>query len=71
MEIVAKDRLSQYKSVNPPVEEAVDFIKDVWELNMNLELNDYYFKSQLEENSIQNDNLKFYIVICCSLLRLL
>lgn len=55
MEIVAKDRLSQYKSVNPPVEEAVDFIKDVWELNMNLELNDYYFKSQLEENSIQNE----------------
>lgn len=55
MEIVAKDRLSQYKSVNPPVQEAIDFIKDVWELNMNLELNDYYFKTQIEENDIQNE----------------
>ena len=45
MEVVAKDRLSQYKSVNPSVEEATDFIKDIWDLNMGLELNDYYFKS--------------------------
>ena len=55
MEIATKDRLSQYKSVHPAEEEAIDFIHDVWELNMNLELNDYYFKSQKEENSILNE----------------
>lgn len=55
MEVVAKDRLSQYKSVNPSVEEATDFIKDIWDLNMGLELNDYYFKSQIEENRLQNE----------------
>lgn len=55
IEIAIKDQLSQYKSVNPSVEEAVSFIKDVWELNMNLELNDLYYKAQIEENDVVNE----------------
>lgn len=55
MEIAAKDRLSQYKAVHPEEAEAIDFIHDVWELNMNLELNDFYFKNQKDENSILNE----------------
>lgn len=55
MEIAMKDRLSQYKSVNPSVEEAISFIKDVWQLNMNLELNDLYYRAQIEENDVYNE----------------
>ena len=55
MEIATKDRYNLYVSQRPTYDEAVDFLKEVWELNLNLELNLKYYEAQKEENDIRNE----------------
>lgn len=55
MEVSAKDRYNQYKNSHPTMEEAKTFVKDVWDLNSNLESNINYYEKQAEENKIRNE----------------
>ena len=55
MESSAKDRYNQYKVQHPTLDEAKSFVKDVWDLNSNLESNISYYEKQAEENSIKNE----------------
>lgn len=55
MESSAKDRYNQFRVNHPSMEEALLFVKDVWDLNSNLESNVSYYEKQAEENTIRND----------------
>lgn len=55
MEIAIKDRYNMYIAQTPSYEEAVDFLKEVWDLNKNLELNSKYYEAQKEENDTRNE----------------
>lgn len=55
MERALKERLSQYKTNPPEINEAIDFIKELWELNNHLEINSEYLKNLVLEKEINND----------------
>ncbi len=55
MEIALKDRYNVYVVQEPPLEEAQSFIKEVWNLNKNLELNVRYYDALREETEIRNE----------------
>ena len=55
MEVTIKDKYNIYK-VNPPsLEEAKDFLREVWELNMSLESNPRYYSALKEETDVRNE----------------
>lgn len=55
LEINIKDRYNMYVTQRPTYEEAVEFLKEVWELNKNLELNVKYYEALKEENDVRNE----------------
>lgn len=55
MEISIKDKYNLYVVQLPTYEEAVDFLKEVWDLNKNLELNTKYYEAQKEEADTRNE----------------
>ena len=55
MEITLKDRYNMYIANRPDLAEIKDFIKEVWDLNLNLELNVKYYEAQKEENDLRNE----------------
>ncbi len=55
MEIAIKDRYNMYIVQPPTYEEAVDFLREVWDLNKNLELNRKYYEAQKDENDTRNE----------------
>ena len=55
LETTLKDQYNMYIAERPSLEEIKDFIKQVWDLNMNLELNTKYYEAQKEENDIRNE----------------
>ncbi len=55
LEISIKDRYNQYIAARPDYDEAVDFLKDVWDLCLELELNNNYYEAQKEETDIRNE----------------
>ena len=55
MEISLKDRYNIYIKEVPPVEEGAAFLKEVWELNKNLELNTRYYDALREETEVRNE----------------
>ena len=55
LEIAIKDRYNLYISRRPSLEEITDFIKEIWNLNKNLEMNVRYYEAQKEENDVRNE----------------
>jgi hypothetical protein len=55
LEISIKDRYNAYIAQRPSYEEALVFLKEVWELCLGLELNSKYYEAQKEENDIRNE----------------
>ncbi len=55
MEVAIKDRYNMYLAQRPSLEEATDFLKEVWELNKNLELNAKYYEALKDENDTRNE----------------
>ena len=55
MEITLKDRYNLYKTNQPTIEEANDFLKEIWDLNMRLESNSRYYSALKEENDVRNE----------------
>ncbi len=55
MEISLKDRYNLYIREIPSIEEVTFFLKEVWDLNRNLELNTRYYDALREETEIRNE----------------
>lgn len=55
MEISLKDKYNHYIVKMPDLGEALDFLKEVWELNYNLELNQKYYDAIREDSEIRNE----------------
>lgn len=55
LEIALKDRYNKYIVQMPDVAEAQDFLKEVWDMNYNLELNAKYYDAMREDNAIRNE----------------
>lgn len=55
MEVAIKDRYNMYIAQKPSIEEANDFLKEVWDLNKNLELNTKYYEALKEETDTRNE----------------
>lgn len=55
MEISLKDRYNVYVVQPPELGEASDFLKEVWELNYNLELNQKYYDAIREDSEVRNE----------------
>ncbi len=55
LEIAIKDRYNLYVSQRPSFEEALQFLKEVWDLNYKLDSNIRYYNAQKEENEIRNE----------------
>lgn len=55
METSAKDRYNQYKVRMPELVDAQDFIRELWELNRNLEMNTQYYEMMVYENTCINE----------------
>jgi len=55
MEVALKDKYNMYISQVPSVEEATTLLKEVWDLNKNLELNTNYYDAVREETEIRNE----------------
>ena len=55
MENSAKERYLQYKERPPSLEEAQIFLKEIWDLLMNLEVFPNYFERQQRERQIHNE----------------
>lgn len=55
MEIAIKDKYNMYIAQRPSYDEAVSFVKEVWELLLNLELNIKYYEAQKEETDVRNE----------------
>lgn len=54
-EISLKDRYNYYKVNHPSREEAIKFVREVWDLNFKLESNINYYMAQVEENNVRNE----------------
>jgi hypothetical protein len=55
LEIAIKDRYNLYVAQRPSPEEALQFLKEVWDLNYKLDSNIRYYNAQKEENEIRNE----------------
>ncbi|HAB67364.1 MAG TPA: hypothetical protein DCE23_08355 [Firmicutes bacterium] len=55
LEIALKDKYNMYIAELPPYQEACEFLKEIWELCKQLELNLKYYDAQKEENDIHNE----------------
>ena len=55
LEIALKDRYNLYIKEVPSIEEGTLFLKEVWDLNKNLELNTRYYDALREETEIRNE----------------
>lgn len=55
MERSLKEKLSQYRSEPPERNVAIAFIKEIFNLCLNLELNPYYLQGFIMEHNIKND----------------
>lgn len=55
LEVSIKDRYNLYIARRPEYNEALGFLKEVWELCLGLELNSKYYEAQKEENDIRNE----------------
>ena len=55
MEVANKDKYNQYLVRLPDEQEAEAFVKDVWNLIMNLELNSRYYQAQYDETNIRGE----------------
>lgn len=55
LEINIKDRYNMYVAQRPSYQEAVDFVREVWDLNKSLELNVKYYEAMKEENDVRNE----------------
>lgn len=55
LEISIKDKYNLYVVQLPTYEEATEFLKEVWDLNKNLELNTKYYEAQKEELDTRNE----------------
>ena len=55
MEVALKDKYNMYITQVPSVEEATALLKEVWDLNKNLELNTNYYDAVREETEIRNE----------------
>lgn len=55
LEITVKDKYNLYVVQLPSYEEAADFLREVWELNKNLELNVKYYEAQKDETNARNE----------------
>ncbi len=54
-EVATKDKYNMYINAKPSYEEAVEFLKEVWNMILALELNDKYYEAQKEETDIRNE----------------
>jgi len=54
-EIALKDRYNLYIKEVPPIQEVTAFLKEVWDLNYNLEMNTRYYDALREETEIRNE----------------
>lgn len=55
MEVANKDKYNQYLVRLPDEQEAEAFVRDVWNLIMNLELNSRYYQAQYDETNIRGE----------------
>ncbi len=55
LEIALKDKYNIYVVNKPSYEEAVEFLKEIWDLCLNLELNTKYYEAQKVETDIRNE----------------
>lgn len=55
LEISIKDKYNIYVVQLPTYEEAAEFLKEVWDLNKNLELNTKYYEAQKDELDTRNE----------------
>lgn len=55
MEASIKDRYNVYVAQRPSYEEAIGFLKEVWDLCLQLELNTKYYQAMKEETDIRNE----------------
>ena len=55
LEISLKDRYNTYVVHIPSLLEAQDFLREVWDMNYNLELNQKYYDAMREDSEIRNE----------------
>ena len=55
LEIAIKDKYNKFVAVRPSYEEAVSFLKEVWDFILALELNTKFYEAQKEENDVRNE----------------
>ena len=55
LEISIKDKYNQFIAQKPTFEEAVQLLKEAWEMCKVLELNSKYYEVQIEDNNIRNE----------------
>lgn len=55
LEIATKDQYNIYLSDLPTLEEAKEFLRQTWDLNMSLDSNSKYYLAQVEDNNIRNE----------------
>ncbi len=55
LEISLKDRYNKYVVQMPELLEAQDFLKEVWDMNYNLEMNQKYYDAIKEDSEIRNE----------------
>lgn len=55
LEISLKDRYNKYVVQMPEILEAQDFLKEVWDMNYNLEMNQKYYDAIKEDSEIRNE----------------
>ncbi len=55
LEIALKDKYNKYVVQMPDVDEAKEFLKEVWDMNYNLEMNHKYYDAMREDSEIRNE----------------
>ncbi len=55
LEMTIKDRYNQYVSQSPTYEEAIQLLKEAWDMCRNLEANQKYYEAQVEDNNTRNE----------------
>jgi len=55
LEIATKDQYNMYLSDLPTLDEAKEFLRQTWDLNMSLDSNSKYYLAQVEDNNIRNE----------------
>ena len=55
LEIALKDKYNKYVVQMPDINEARDFLKEVWDMNYTLEMNQKYYDAMREDSEIRNE----------------